>query len=189
MVFSFICVIKEKLKMKKDLYVAKSSIHGNGVFTKKNFKKGETVFILKGEKVFFPIRSKKDSEKGPNWVGIGRNLWIQVKKGDIVNYVNHSCNPNIGIKGAVTFVALKDIKKGEEITFDYSTTEEDIWWEIKNYENKNIKNYRPVIKSIQSLPLNVYKKYLPYIPKYFQKVYEKHNGLKKKNDFSKNKIK
>lgn len=34
-------------------------------------------------------------------------------------YVNHSCNPNCGLRGEITCVAMRDIKKGEEITQDY----------------------------------------------------------------------
>ena len=41
-----------------------------------------------------------------------------------ISKVNHSCDPNCGIKvnetGAHDFVARKDIEVGEEITFDYA---------------------------------------------------------------------
>lgn len=163
--------------MKRDLYVADSGIAGKGVFTKKPFKKGQTILLLKGKKINFFVKNKNDSQEGPNWVGLNKNIWIDVND-NIIRYINHSCNPNMGIKGSVTFVALRDIKKGEEVTFDYSITEEDLFWQMKNGENKKINGYRPVIKSIQFLPINIYKKYLPYIPKYFQKVYEKYHGLK-----------
>ena len=83
----------------------------------------------------------------------------------------------MGIKGRVTFVALKNIKKGEELTFDYSIIEEDTHWQMKNLEKK-ISSFRPIIKSIQFLPLRTYKKYLPYIPRYFQKVYTQYNKLR-----------
>lgn len=165
--------------MKRDLYVADSGIAGKGVFTKKPFKKGKIVLLLKGKKVKFFVNNIKDSQEGPNWVGFGKNLWIDVQDG-LVKYINHSCNPNMGIKGSVTFVALRDIKKDEEITFDYSITEEDLFWHMKNGESKKVFGYRPIIKSIQSIPLSTYKKYLPYVPRYFQKVYEKYHGLKLK---------
>ncbi|MFO1434944.1 MAG: SET domain-containing protein-lysine N-methyltransferase [Gammaproteobacteria bacterium] len=35
-------------------------------------------------------------------------------------YVNHSCDPNAGIKGQIFLVAMRDIAVGEEITFDYA---------------------------------------------------------------------
>jgi hypothetical protein len=38
------------------------------------------------------------------------------------DYFNHSCDPNSGFKGQIFLVALRDIKAGEEITFDYGMT-------------------------------------------------------------------
>ena len=37
-----------------------------------------------------------------------------------VAYFNHSCDPNAGINGQIFLVAMKNIKEGEEITFDYA---------------------------------------------------------------------
>ncbi len=37
--------------------------------------------------------------------------------------VNHSCNPNSGPRNGVQIVAMRDIAIGEEITFDYGTTD------------------------------------------------------------------
>jgi len=35
-------------------------------------------------------------------------------------YINHSCNPNAGIKGKKIVIAIKDIKREEEISIDYA---------------------------------------------------------------------
>jgi hypothetical protein len=37
-------------------------------------------------------------------------------------FLNHSCAPNAALRGR-TLVALRDIGRGDEITFDYATTE------------------------------------------------------------------
>lgn len=34
-------------------------------------------------------------------------------------HINHSCNPNIGFNSKADFVAMRNIKKGEELTWDY----------------------------------------------------------------------
>ncbi len=34
--------------------------------------------------------------------------------------VNHSCDPNAGMRGQITLVAMRPIAPGEEITFDYA---------------------------------------------------------------------
>ena len=36
------------------------------------------------------------------------------------DWVNHSCEPNAGLRGQVTLVAMRTIERGEEICFDYS---------------------------------------------------------------------
>lgn len=38
----------------------------------------------------------------------------------IVDYLNHSCDPNCGFNGQLSVVAMRDIEKGEQITLDYS---------------------------------------------------------------------
>ena len=37
------------------------------------------------------------------------------------DFVNHSCNPNCGIKEQISLIAFRNIEFGEEITFDYGT--------------------------------------------------------------------
>ena len=48
---------------------------------------------------------------------------------------NHSCDPNVGFNGQVVLVAMRDVKLGEELTFDWAmfTDESDIW---KDYQVK-----------------------------------------------------
>lgn len=45
----------------------------------------------------------------------------------IARLVNHSCEPNVGIKDLFTLVAMRDIKKGEELLWDYDMTEDSDW--------------------------------------------------------------
>jgi hypothetical protein len=44
-----------------------------------------------------------------------------------VDYMNHSCEPNCGVRGSVVVVARHDIAAGDELTFDYGTTDTDRW--------------------------------------------------------------
>lgn len=52
----------------------------------------------------------------------GIYLW-SIREGDAGDYVNHSCNPNAWISGQISLLARRDIQPGEEITFDYATTD------------------------------------------------------------------
>jgi hypothetical protein len=63
-------------------------------------------------------------------LGQDRHLHVPTDEGGVENpdffwrYLNHSCQPNGYIDTAeLTFVALRKIRKGEECTFNYLTTE------------------------------------------------------------------
>ncbi|MCC6323977.1 SET domain-containing protein-lysine N-methyltransferase [Candidatus Nomurabacteria bacterium] len=160
------------------VYIKKSKLHGKGIFVSRNIKKGEIVFIIKGKKINFLIdNNEKAKIAGLNWVGIGKNKWV-----DPINHCisfNHSCEPNCAIKGKVTVIALRNIKKDEEITFDYSLNESDIFWHINC--NCGSSKCRKIIKSIQFLPKTTFTKFSHLIPSYYKKVFIKFNISNFKN--------
>ena len=153
----------------RKVFIDKSGIHGLGVLAKKNIKKGEIIFIIKGKKKSWKVKNQKDALFGDCWIGIGKDLWIDPT--GYGKYINHSSNPNSGIKGSVVVRAMQDIKKCEEITIDYSTTEDQTLWYLKDLTNGK------KIRSIQFIPEKKFHQYMPYIPKYFQTVYKKHHRV------------
>lgn len=154
----------------KKIYVAKSKYHGKGIFAGQDFHKGEVVFIMKGEVIKYHPKNKRESCLYPNAVGIGADTWINPS--EPYKYINHSCEPNLATKGKVTFVAIRNIKQGEELTFDYSISEASLWdMKCKCRSSK----CRKIIRGIQYLPEKYYRKYLPFIPTYFQYIHDKKN--------------
>ena len=87
---------------------------GEGVFALRGFLVGETVMIGKIEK-----RLKKNNSHASQ---IGKNQYAQ--HSGLRAKVNHSCEPNCGIRvnetGGYDFVAIKNIHINEEITYDYA---------------------------------------------------------------------
>ena len=45
-------------------------------------------------------------------------------------FLNHSCNPNTGVREATEIVALTGIEAGAELTFVYSTSMAEDAWEM-----------------------------------------------------------
>lgn len=174
-------ISKEERKSRSGskIYVGKSNLEGEGLFATRDIKKGEIIFKIKGKKVkFLIIDEKKADSADMNWFGYGKNTWTDSNNYGV--YFNHSCKPNSSIKGKVTFIANKNIKKGEEVTFDYSASEADIFFKFDcNCGNKEC---RKVVKSIQFLPRKIFNSYMPYIPKFFQMVYKKYNINNFKNE-------
>ena len=90
---------------------------GRTLLANKDIGKGTVVLRLKGI-------IKKCSEAAPESVQIDHNKFIDSKYYYIEDYINHSCEPNVKIDfKKLNFIGLRDIRKGEEITYNYLTTE------------------------------------------------------------------
>jgi hypothetical protein len=108
-----------------------SAIQGKGLFSKAAIKKDEVVCV-KGGYIF--DRSILDSM--PDWyraaeIQISEDLFIgplteDEREGSMI-FSNHSCDPNLGVRGQVVFVAMRDIEPGEELTHDWATTDDDVY--------------------------------------------------------------
>lgn len=156
----------------KRLRAGSSAISGMGVFAAEDIASGERVRLVDGGIVFRVNKTKEDSLSNPDWIGIGQNRWIDPR--GVLRFLNHSCEPNVGVvtpeTDVVAIVAMRDIDEGEELTFDYSTTECDPLWEMM-CTCRSV-HCRRIVRSILTLPRARYELYLPYIPGYFRQVYE-----------------
>jgi hypothetical protein len=107
----------------------KSPIHGTGLFAVSAVAEGEVVCV-KGGYVFDRVRLGSM----PEWyraaeIQIAEDLFIgpmleDEREGSMI-FSNHSCEPNVGVRGQVVFVAMRDIEAGEELTHDWATTDDD----------------------------------------------------------------
>jgi hypothetical protein len=43
----------------------------------------------------------------------------------VMMFLDHSCEPNVGVQGQIVFVSLRDVAAGEELTIDYGTINHD----------------------------------------------------------------
>jgi len=101
---------------------------GKGVFTTELIKSGHPALEFRGPR----LQSRhvpKLCGPGPSadrFLQIGTGLYLG-PSGDVDDFVNHSCNPNCRVlfAGQVYLAAIRDIAPGEQITFDYSTTQID----------------------------------------------------------------
>ncbi len=147
--------------MKKVYTVKPSKIHGKGIFAVHPVKRGGIIFKIPGVIVRREIKNAKQSLRLVNWIEIAKDTWINPNRTTVRNF-NHSCDPNAIITPRHSVKAIKDIKAGDEITFDYSLTDTDTYWKVTC--TCGAKNCRKVIGSVQSLPRRTYETKRPFIP-------------------------
>ena len=110
--------------------VRESKIHGRGLFATADIAKNEIVAVKGGHIVDRKtLRENITPQLGPVEIQIDDDLFIAPVTGEeqegSMLYSNHSCDPNIGMRGEITFVAMRDIRAGEELTHDWATTDDD----------------------------------------------------------------
>jgi hypothetical protein len=102
------------MNMKDGFELRKSSEKGEGIYATKSFKVGDLVMVG----VIKEVLSGNNSHASQ----IGENEYVL--HAGLISKVNHSCDPNCGIRvnetGAHDFVAIRNISINEEITFDYA---------------------------------------------------------------------
>jgi len=140
------------------LVIKPTKKYGNGVFAKRDIKKGEVIHVLFGERMNLDefvrrVNSKKEYIDDP--FQIGRRTFIDLD--ELSRTINHSCDPNGGIRKNSELFALRDIEKGEEITYDYSATIAPTKWQMKC--KCGSKNCRKTLGDVLSIPKKQLKKY------------------------------
>jgi hypothetical protein len=112
-----------------ELYEKKTLGKGVGVFARKSLMKGRLLGIAAGGKIW---TSREVHRRIKSWGDYFHQVddsfhWGPKCKGDIdlLDRFNHSCAPNIAIIGNMCFYALRNIGPGEELVWDYATTESD----------------------------------------------------------------
>jgi uncharacterized protein len=103
-----------------DIIVRKSKIQGKGVFALRDFKKGEVVIKWDISKQLTKEETDKLPEIEKKYVAFANGKYILMQPP--ARFVNHSCESNTHSDNFCD-VAKREIKKGEEITGDYSQDE------------------------------------------------------------------
>ncbi len=114
--------------------VRESSIHGRGVFATRKIPEGTRIIEYTGAR----ISSKQaDKRAGLDPDNPHHTFFFSLESGKIIDggdggsdarWINHSCEPNCEAqeeKGRVFIHALHDIKRGQELSYDYGLVIDD----------------------------------------------------------------
>jgi hypothetical protein len=153
-------LLAEKRQFVKDrysnatFYIEECDV-GLGVFANRDIQPGETILAFGGPVIDFA----ETKRRGP-WecmpIQTGPNQYCDTQPPGV--FVNHSCEPNAGIRNDRDLVALRRIRRGEEVRFDYSTTMEEESFTMRCL--CGAPRCRHVVADFSTLPLPVQERYV-----------------------------
>ena len=107
----------------------RSKIHGWGVYATHAIPKNTRIIDYAGEKISNQESLKRERryrKHGHVWCFklTNRTVIDAAVGGNIARFINHACEPNCYtrvIGDTIWIIAARNIRKGEELTYDYST--------------------------------------------------------------------
>ena len=106
--------------------IKKSKIDNNGLYANQDIKKGTRIIEYKGKIISIKqseINPKFDNDKAIYLFNINKRFDLDGDfKFNKARLINHSCDPNCEVSGTglkIWVYAIKDIKKGDELSYDY----------------------------------------------------------------------
>jgi SET domain-containing protein len=158
--------------------VGESKIHGKGVFAKKGFPNGHMVLeiddsdpvldrgkLTPEQEIYIDVFVTVDGEEKTTWMKSPER------------FINHSCDPNNYVQTDLTSGvrrawALKNIRPGEELTWDYAL---NIWeeWVGPVPCHCGAKHCRRIIQgNYFTLPREIQRRYLPLLDGPFKRRFD-----------------
>ena len=125
--------------------IKKSKIDKKGLYASQNIEKGTKIIEYKGKIISVKkseVDPKFDNKKAIYLFNINNRYDLDGDfKFNIARLINHSCNPNCEVFGEglkIWVYAMKDIKKGEELSYDYGFSFDENFREFPcNCRSKN----------------------------------------------------
>ena len=96
-----------------------------------------TTIDVKSDNIVYEFRGRQTPDPTRTSVRIGRKHI----EDDIIAYVNHSCTPSVRVNdmsyndwnmfGTYSLISTRAIAAGEELTFDYNSTEDEVAYQFE----------------------------------------------------------
>lgn len=154
----------------------KSLIHGYGLFATETIPQGTIVWKLDpSERKLTYEELRKLPKKQQDLAYQYKDRFILVTDGSGV--MNHSCDPNTWMQGDEKLIARRDVQKGEEVTYDYGTTEIDPRHEGVWRCRCGAKNCRGYIRATDCLNSEFQARYAGHLASWVEE-FIKHSTMK-----------
>lgn len=133
---------------------------GKSVFADELIRPGEIILQFHGELYTRDQYLYSLDPHNNHFLQIGENLY-QGPSSSPDNFINHSCDPNCGLlylDHGVYLRAIREIGRGDELTFDYSTSMDEDHWEMECLCGEELCRGR--VRDFKHLPTSIQHKYI-----------------------------
>ncbi len=96
---------------------------GEGTWAREAIAAGEVIARWTGRSVGAAEFATLPARLRANSIQVDEDAYLVPPRLVAGDHVNHSCDPNAGLCGDRTLVARRDIAAGEEISYDYATSD------------------------------------------------------------------
>lgn len=96
---------------------------GRGVFAREHIERGDLLVVFAGAVLLGEDLSALPADQRRLVLQVDENHYLLSQIEGWADWVNHCCDPNAGLRGQVTLVAMRDIEAGEEICYDYAMSD------------------------------------------------------------------
>jgi SET domain-containing protein len=115
---------------KPRIVIRNSKVHGRGVYAARALRAGERIIEYKGERIGWKEADRRppSDPDDPHHtfffaLSDGKTVIDAASGGNAARWINHSCEPNCETEetedGRVFIQAVRDIRRGEELNYDY----------------------------------------------------------------------
>jgi len=119
-------ICKNHPKNNNKIEVMNETKFGRAVFATADIQAGETIGIFAGEKYRGETALDLPNIMVDHAIQVGSHEYVHGHK-QLAELINHSCEPNCGIRNHTEVFAMRDIQEGEQITWDYRMSEDSNW--------------------------------------------------------------
>lgn len=152
--------------IRSDIEVQDRPPLGRGVFATAPIVSEEEVAVFDGEIYYGCVNSDFPPEVLNHLITFGPDR-ARHSKG-IAHLLNHSCNPNVGVRGLFSLVTMRPIEAGEELCWDYDMSEDHDWQMECDCGSEHC---RRLIRGFRFLPEEVRERYRGFISDWLVEKY------------------
>jgi hypothetical protein len=98
---------------------------GHGLFAAEDVREGELLIVWGGDIRSLDEFTTLTEVQQMQAVMVDEGLLLVSFHDEAGDWINHSCDPNAWLIGQISIYARRDIPSGEEVCYDYATTDGD----------------------------------------------------------------